>query len=138
MFINFLLLQKLNPLLSVEDLNLSDVIEQMFSNIDKYMIGANELNVDLKMPIDGGFFKFSLDFGKSDCQEFHEQVTKPLLRVAAELNHRENILIDLVKRKDEEIAEHKAGGSELLRSKTFHKINLNNVYLFVYFFCREY
>lgn len=101
----------------MEDLNLKDVIEQIFSNVDKHLMGAQELNVELKMPIDGGFFKFSLDFTRSDSHEFYEQVTKPLLLTSRELNDRQNFLIDLIKQKDDEIAEHKAEGSVLLRSK---------------------
>nr|XP_012233224.1 PREDICTED: uncharacterized protein LOC105678445 isoform X3 [Linepithema humile] len=52
---------------------------------------------------------------KGTPEQFWENVTMPLSLSSMELIRRHEILLDLIKRKDEEIAEYKAEGAELIR-----------------------
>lgn len=110
----------MNPLLSLEAFDWKQLVLDMLNDIPQY-VHKNVLEVAtyrLELWKDQDFvkLKFPLDLIKGTPQQFWEYVTMPLCLSSTELIRRHKILLDLVIQKDEEIAEYKAEGAELIRS----------------------
>lgn len=103
-----------------------DMLNDIPQHIHTHILELSTYRIELRK--DHNFVKsrFSLDLLKETSQQFWENVTMPLCLSSMELVHRYEILLDLVKRKDEEIAEYKAEGAELIRSMyfLFHFFNI--------------
>lgn len=85
-------------------------------HIHTYILELSTYRIELRKNHDFVKLRFSLDLLKETPQQFWENVTMPLCLSSMELVHRYEILLDLVKQKDEEIREYKAEGAELIRS----------------------
>ncbi|CAD1471766.1 unnamed protein product, partial [Heterotrigona itama] len=107
--------RKLNPLLNIEDLNYYDVVLNILNNMSRNMINASVEHIKLRAEIDGGMMKFDVNLTKGTSQDFWEIITKPLCMSTMEISRQHKFLLDLVKKKDEEISEYKAEGAELIR-----------------------
>lgn len=114
--------KKLNPILIISDNEHREVVLDTLSDIPEYAKESSTNVIKLSKHFEGGNFKFELLFSKGTTEEFWENVTKPLYLSSIELMRRQNILLDLVKRKDTEIAEYKAEGAELLRKNIETKV----------------
>ncbi|KAG7188058.1 hypothetical protein KM043_013223 [Ampulex compressa] len=117
--------QKLNPLLNVEVLDCQSLIANVLSNISEYVIEATVNEIRLRIKVEGGMMKFVLHFTKGTPFQFWSNVTKPLCISSMEYNRQHKILLDLIRKKDEEIAEYKAEGAELIR-KNIETAPFNN------------
>ncbi|XP_076763860.1 non-homologous end-joining factor 1 [Xylocopa sonorina] len=115
--------QKLNPLLNVEAINYNEIVLNVLNNISKYIVEASVERIELSTEIEGGLMKFTLNLSKGTAEDFWNIITKPLCVSGNEIIRQRQLLLDLIKKKDDEIAEYKAGGAELLRkhieTKTF-------------------
>lgn len=87
--------------------------------MSKYIVEASIEHIKLQAQIDGGLMKFYINLEKGTSQDFWEIITKPLYISSMEIIRQHKILLDLIKKKDEEIAEYKAEGAELIRSMLF-------------------
>ncbi|KYN38067.1 hypothetical protein ALC56_07561 [Trachymyrmex septentrionalis] len=111
--------QTMNPLLNLENFDWKQMTLDMLNDIPQY-VHANVLEVttyriELRKDKDFVKLRFSLDLLKGTPQQFWESVTMPLCSSSMELIRRHKILLNLIKQKDEEIAEYKAEGAELIR-----------------------
>lgn len=111
--------QTMNPLLNLEAFDWKQLVLDMLNDIPQY-VHRNVLEVTayrIELRKDKGIVKlrFSLDLLKGTPQQLWESVTMPLCLSSMELVRRHKILLDLVKQKDEEIAEYKAEGAKLIR-----------------------
>lgn len=109
----------MNPLLNVSALNCNEIVRGILNNVSKHVDGASVEQIKLRVRLEGGSLKFALNFAKGSPQQFWEIITRPLCISSMELIRQNKILVDLVRRKDEEIAEYKAEGAELIRSVYF-------------------
>ena len=107
--------RKLNPLLNVAAINCSEIVANILSNVSQHIVQASVEEIKLHAQLEGGLMKFSLNLTKGTCRHFGEIVMKPLCISSLEIIRQNKILVDLIKRKDEEIAEYKAEGAELIR-----------------------
>lgn len=107
--------KQLNPLLNVSALNCNEIVRGILNNVSKHVDGASVEQIKLRVRLEGGSLKFALNFAKGSPQQFWEIITRPLCISSMELIRQNKILVDLVRRKDEEIAEYKAEGAELIR-----------------------
>ncbi|XP_029035132.1 non-homologous end-joining factor 1-like [Osmia bicornis bicornis] len=107
--------RELNPLLNVEALNCKEIILNILSDIPKHIVEASPEQIKLRVKLEGGFMKFALNLIKGTPEDFWKFVTKPLCISSMEIIRQHKFLLDLVKKKDEEIAEYKAEGAELIR-----------------------
>lgn len=107
--------RKLNPLLNIEDLNYYDVVLNILNNMSRNIINVSVEHIKLRAEVDGGIMKFDVNLTKGTPQDFWEIITKPLCISSMESSRQHKFLLDLVKKKDEEIFEYKAGGAELIR-----------------------
>lgn len=114
--------KKLNPILIISDNEHREVVLDTLSDVPEYVKESSTNVIKLSKSFEGGNFKFEILFSKGTTEEFWENVTKPLYLSSIELMRRQNILLDLVKRKDTEIAEYKAEGAELLRKNIETKV----------------
>jgi len=124
----------MNPLLNFEAFDWKQFVLDMLNDIPQYVhtniLEVTAYRIELRKVKDFVKLKFSLDLLKGTPQQFWENVTMPLCFSSMELVRRHKILLDLMKQKDEEIAEYKAEGAELIRSMRFlHRARY-------YFFCR--
>ncbi|XP_012276190.1 non-homologous end-joining factor 1 [Orussus abietinus] len=115
----------LNPLLGVDSSCMEKIIERILDDIPKHSTSQSSVErIILHTIIEGGVFRFNIDLTKGTAREFWREVTMPMYQITAELDRRQKILLDLVKRKDEEIAEYVATGAELIRkhikTQVFH------------------
>nr|XP_050861321.1 uncharacterized protein LOC127068927 isoform X1 [Vespula vulgaris] len=121
--------KKLNSVLIISDNEHIEVVLDTLTDIPKYAVEVSVDHIKLLKNFEGGRFKFEVNFSKGTTEEFWENVTKPLYLSSIELMRRQNILTDLIKRKDQEIAEYKAEGAELIRknieTKVFNENQLN-------------
>nr|KAF7409125.1 hypothetical protein H0235_013977 [Vespula pensylvanica] len=121
--------KKLNSVLIISDNEHIEVVLDTLTDIPKYAVEVSVDRIKLLKNFEGGHFKFEVNFSKGTTEEFWENVTKPLYLSSIELMRRQNILTDLIKRKDQEIAEYKAEGAELIRknieTKVFNENQLN-------------
>lgn len=112
----------MNPLLNLEALDWKELLLDMLTDIPRYMhtnvLEVTAYRIELRKEFNKNFvkLKFSLDLLKGTPQQFWENVTVPFCSSSTELVRRHKILLDLVKQKDEEIAEYKAEGAKLIRS----------------------
>ncbi|OAD55866.1 hypothetical protein WN48_04249, partial [Eufriesea mexicana] len=106
---------KLNPLLCVEALDYNDIFK-IFDNMSKCIVEASIEQIKLRIEIEGGSMKFAINFIKGTSQDFWEIITKPLCISSMEIIRQHKFLLDLMKKKDEEIGEYKAEGAELIRT----------------------
>ncbi|KOC63012.1 hypothetical protein WH47_02461 [Habropoda laboriosa] len=113
----------LNPLLNVKAINYYEIVLDILNNISVHIVEASTEQIKLKVPLEGGSMKFTLNLSIGKSKDFWEIVTKPLCISSMEIIRQHEFLIDLIKKKDEEIAEYKAEGAELIRknieTKTF-------------------
>ncbi|XP_016913332.2 uncharacterized protein LOC107998527 [Apis cerana] len=107
--------RKLNPLLNVETIDCYDIALNILSNMSEYIVEASIKHIKLRAQIDGGSIKFSVNLEKGTSQDFWEIITKPLYISSMEIIRQHKFLLDLIKKKDKEIAEYKAEGAELIR-----------------------
>lgn len=112
--------QTLNPLLNLEVFDWKQLVLDMLNDIPQYVhtnvLEVTTYRIELRRKNkDFGKLKFSLDLLKGTPQQFWESVTVPLCLSSRELIRRHELLLDLMKQKDEEIAEYKAGGAQLIR-----------------------
>lgn len=87
--------------------------------MSEYIVEASIEHIKLRAQINGGSIKFSVNLVKGTAQDFWEIITKPLYISSMEIIRQHKFLLDLIKKKDEEIAEYKAEGAELIRSILF-------------------
>lgn len=115
----FLKFQTLNPLLNLEAVDWKQLVMDMLNDIPKHIhthiVEVSTYRIELRKDQDFVRLRFSLDLLKETPQQFWENVTMPLCSSSMELARRYEILLDLVKQKDEEITEYKAEGAELIR-----------------------
>lgn len=114
--------KKLNSILIISDNEHKEVVLDTLNDIPEYAVEASVDKIKLLKSFEGGRFKFELNLSKGTTEEFWENITKPLYLSSIELMRRQNILLDLVKKKDREIAEYKAEGAELLRKNIETKV----------------
>ncbi|EFN84387.1 hypothetical protein EAI_13570 [Harpegnathos saltator] len=95
--------------------NWKQLVMDMLNDIPKHVVETSISQIKLQKDWHFGKLKFSLDLVKGTPQQFWEYVMKPFCLSSMEIVHQHGILLDLVKKKDEEIAEYKAGGAVLLR-----------------------
>lgn len=96
--------------------NYKEVVANILNNISKYIVEASVEQIKLRAQVEGGSMKFAVYLSKGTNQDFWETITKPLCISSMEIIRQHKVLLDLIKRKDEEIAEYKAEGAELIRS----------------------
>jgi len=113
----------MNPLLNFEAFDWKQLVLDMLNdipqNVHTNILEVTAYRIELRKDKDFVKLKFSLDLLKGTPQQFWENVTMPLCFSSMELIRRHKILLDLIKQKDEEIAEYKAEGAELIRSTRF-------------------
>lgn len=84
------------------------------------IISPNEEEVQLTYFTEGEILvKLRWSLKKCGSQVFFDQFTKPLLQQIWELQDQKKLLIDLAKRKDDEIKQHKLEGAQELMRKRF-------------------
>lgn len=108
----------MNPVLidpKFEDVE--EIIDDLLANIPKYAVSSTIEKIQLENKIDDGRFRFEIDFKKCSPEYFKDTFMDNFYFAFSELQHRYNCLLDIIKKKDQEIAEYKAEGVELLRSK---------------------
>lgn len=119
----------MNPLLSLEAFDWKQLVLDMLNDIPQYMhtnvLDVTTYRVELRKEKDFVKLRFSLDLVKGTPQQFWENVTMPLCLSSMELVRQHKTLLDLVKQKDEEIAEYKAGGAQLIRSTRLSRDKLS-------------
>ncbi|XP_015172926.1 PREDICTED: non-homologous end-joining factor 1-like [Polistes dominula] len=114
--------KELNPILIIDDSELMEVVLDTLTNIPKYADNPSVDHIKLLKNFEGGRFKFVINFSKGTTEEYWDNITKPLCLSSIELIRRQNILLDLIKKKDQEIAEYKAEGAELIRKNIETKV----------------
>ncbi|XP_057318672.1 uncharacterized protein LOC130663452 [Microplitis mediator] len=109
--------QELNPLLSLEDLDINSIINDLLKNIPKYIVNESSTSsIELKKIIEGGIFKYTIDLNEcNDSTEFFEVITVPLCSALAEYKRQNNLLIDEIVNKDEEIMDYKLNTDHVVR-----------------------
>ncbi|KAI4499795.1 hypothetical protein M0802_005051 [Mischocyttarus mexicanus] len=121
--------KELNSTLIISDNEHMEVVLDVLTDISKYAVKSSVDHIKLLKNFEGGWFKFEINFSKGTTEEFWDNITKPLCLSSVELIRRQNILLDMIKRKDQEIAEYKAEGAELIRknieTKVFNENQLN-------------
>lgn len=121
--------RELNKLLNVDSLDCNQIVGTILNDICSHIVEANKEKIQLHRKIEDITFKFAIHLRKASPEEFCEIVTKPVCISSMELMRQCRILLDLIKKKDEEIAEYKAEGAELIRknieTKPFNEEYLN-------------
>lgn len=107
----------MNPLLSIEDVNIDEIITEILNNIPELAVEVTQKKIKLETTVEGGLFIYEIDFEESSSRELCQEVTIPLCLSVAELERQKEMLIKEIKRKDEEILEYRSNGAELIRSK---------------------
>ncbi|XP_076646159.1 non-homologous end-joining factor 1 isoform X2 [Halictus rubicundus] len=107
--------KELNPLLNIDAFNYKDIVASILNNLHKHIDEASVEQIKLRIQLEGGSLKFILNLLKGTPQELWNLITKPLCISFMELNRQHKILLDLIKKKDVEIAEYRAQGVELTR-----------------------
>lgn len=107
--------QKLNPLLNVDGIDCNKIMINLLNNVSKYIVDASVEQIKLHIDVEGDVVKFDFNLSKATPEHFWKVVTKPLCLSSIELKRQHKILLDLIKKKDDEIAEYKAEGAQLLR-----------------------
>lgn len=108
--------RELNPLLHVEDLICQEIILNMLKDIPGNIKEPSyPEKIELRTKKGRGVVKFELKLVKGTPENFWEYITKPLCISSMEVVRQHKFLLDLIKKKDEEIAEYKAEGAELIR-----------------------
>ena len=91
-------------------------MEEILSDIPHYIVQKSINSITLNKNIQGGIFKFKIELSKGSEEQFFETVTKFLCLSSRVLLNRYYILLEVIKKKEEEIAEYKAEGAQLIRS----------------------
>ncbi|XP_060811253.1 non-homologous end-joining factor 1-like [Bombus pascuorum] len=107
--------RKLNRLLNIEALDYNDIILNTLNDMSKYIINATVEHIELQVQVERCLMKFELNLTKGTSEDFWDFITKPLCISSMEIIHQHKFLLDLIRRKDEEIAEYKAEGAKLIR-----------------------
>lgn len=81
------------------------------------VIELNNYKIILYKNIKGGKFKFELNLSRGSNEEFFGTIMKHICSMTIDLMQKYSLLLKVVKDKDEEIAEYKAVGARLIRSK---------------------
>lgn len=84
--------------------------------MSKYIINATVEHIELQVPVERCLMKFELNLTKGTSEDFWNFITKPLCISSMEIIRQHKFLLDLMRRKDKEIAEYKAEGAKLIRS----------------------
>ncbi|XP_043484152.1 non-homologous end-joining factor 1-like isoform X2 [Leptopilina heterotoma] len=109
----------LNPLLKIEALNIEKTIEEILSQIPEILDSAveetNSYKIILYNNIKGGKLKFELNLNRGSNEEFYETITKSISTISMDLIDKYYLLLNIIKAKDEEIAEYKSEGAKLIR-----------------------
>ncbi|XP_033211934.1 uncharacterized protein LOC117169592 isoform X2 [Belonocnema kinseyi] len=84
-------------------------------DIPNHAVEATLNSITLNKNIQGGIFKFRIDLSRGSEEDFFTVVTKSLCFSSGELFRRYSLLLELIKKKDEEIVEYKAVGAKLIR-----------------------
>lgn len=116
-FNTILTFQSLNLLLDLDSFNIEETLGGMLNDIPNHVTESSVSEIKLESCIDGIAFKFTINLAKGNAQQFWNEITKPLCQSTMELQHRHEILLDLIRRKDEELTEYKLGGAQLTRSE---------------------
>lgn len=88
----------------------------MLVNITKYVQNTSTVDIlQLEDKVEDGRFKFNINLTKCNSEHFQNDFFSRLYFSFGELLRRYNCLSDIVKKKDQEIAEYKAQGVQLLR-----------------------
>lgn len=121
----------MNPLLSIDDFDVNEIINEILNNIPRYAVNITCNEIKLQTELEGGIFKFAVNLTRATAQEFWTEVTLPLCQSVADLQSRNNYLIQEINWKDEQIYEYKAHGAQLLRSILikyyFHLLIFSNI-----------
>ncbi|XP_077295282.1 uncharacterized protein LOC143917596 isoform X2 [Arctopsyche grandis] len=134
------LLLENNPLLGADGSSLvNNCIELIFNGISKNNVKSNfklisdntnnETQIELQLIVsnDNFIIKLPLLFVPSNYNVFCKEVTVPMIMKLNELQKSEDILIDLLNKKDKEISEYKAEGAVLpLKHLETKKFCMNN------------
>lgn len=104
----------------------------MLNDIPKYIVEASPDQIKLQKNCDFIKFKLSLELYKGTPQQFWEYVTMSLCLSSMELIRQHRISQMIISEKNEEIAEYRAGASELLISTHFNIKILNIFLIFIY------
>ncbi|XP_046738419.1 uncharacterized protein LOC124406834 isoform X2 [Diprion similis] len=107
--------QSLNLMLDSESFDIKETLDTMLNDIPKYAVDVSVDEIKLVTCIDDVPFKFDVKLTKGNSQQFWNEITKPLCQSVMELQRKHNIVVDLIKRKDEELAEYKLSGAQLIR-----------------------
>ncbi|XP_051162275.1 uncharacterized protein LOC127282195 [Leptopilina boulardi] len=109
----------LNPLLKIEALNIQKTIDEILSQIPEILDCAveesNNYKITLYNNIKGGKLKFELHLNRGSNEDFYETITKSISLISMDLIEKHHQLLKIIKDKDEEIAEYKAEGAQLIR-----------------------
>ncbi|XP_044580842.1 uncharacterized protein LOC123262628 isoform X2 [Cotesia glomerata] len=99
--------QELNPLLSIEDFDITSIVEDLLTNLPEFLSEKSSTSrLELTKKIEGGIFKFVVDLKAcKDSDEFFEVITRPLCLGIVELKRENDIIIHEIIKKDDEIRE---------------------------------
>ncbi|XP_008556372.1 uncharacterized protein LOC103577494 [Microplitis demolitor] len=109
--------QELNPLLSIEDLDINSIINDLLKNIPKYIVNESSTSsIELKKIIEGGIFKYTINLNEcNDSTEFFEVITVPLCSAFAEYKRQNRLLIHEIINKDEVIMDYELNSDHVVR-----------------------
>ncbi|XP_046591956.1 uncharacterized protein LOC107226383 isoform X1 [Neodiprion lecontei] len=107
--------QSLNSMLDVDEFNIEETFDVILNDIPKYAVDISVDEIKLVTCIDGGEFKFDIKLTKGSPHQFWNEITKPLCQSVMELQRKHEIVLDLIKRKDEALIEYKLSGAQLIR-----------------------
>lgn len=104
-------------LLDPDTFDVEETLNKILNDVPKYATEITFDEIKLENLIDGVAFKFIIKLTKGNERQFFNQIIKPLCLSSIELRRRNNILLDLIKKKDNEITEYKLSGGQLISSK---------------------
>ncbi|XP_012255714.2 uncharacterized protein LOC105685856 [Athalia rosae] len=107
--------QSLNVLLDLDSFDIEETLDNILNDIPKHATDQSLDEIRLESIIDGVAFKFTINLTKGSPQHFWNEITKPLCQSSMELHRRHHIMLDTIKKKDEELLEYKLSGAELIR-----------------------
>lgn len=106
----------MNPSLDTDIFDVKEFVGNLLKNIPKDVTTLSTKEIHVTTPLYGGMFKFHVHLSEGSPEQLWEEVTVKLCHSYTALEAKFKVLLDLVKKKDEEIAEYKADGAKLIRS----------------------